>query len=180
MDPDTHEDAGQRLLRLLAPIHERARLVARRLSRCCADGDDLFQETALRALRRLDTLRDEARFRSWFFAILFSLHRRRQRSDFWRRLWPLELVPEPSVEPSFADEGADRLARALASLSAKEREALVLADLSELRLDEIAELQGSSLAAVKSRVARARARVRQRYLASERPLVQLAAHKETP
>src|SRR5262245_34979293 len=67
--------ADERFLSLLAPHHDAARATARRLSRSWADGDDLFQEAALRALDRLDELRDERSFRAWFYAVLLSVHR---------------------------------------------------------------------------------------------------------
>ena len=58
----------RRLLGLLAPIHDEARVVARRLAPSLTDGDDLFQEGLLRAFEKLSTLRDEGRFRAWFYA----------------------------------------------------------------------------------------------------------------
>lgn len=134
-----NEDASGRLLRLLSPIHERAVLTARRLSRSREDGDDLFQDASLRALSRLSTLRDESRFRPWFFAILFTLHRQRHRRGMWRRFCSFDTVPEPRGPSGFQDDGADRVAAALATLSAQEREALVLAELSGFSLEEVAK-----------------------------------------
>jgi RNA polymerase sigma-70 factor (ECF subfamily) len=156
--------ASRRLMALLAPLHDRARATARRLCRCNAEGDDLFQEAALRAFDRLGDLRDESRFRSWFFAILLSVHRERHRRDFWRRFLPLQDASEPT-RPAEADrvDGAERMARALGTLSPKEREAIVLFELEGFTLDEIAGAQGDSLSAVKSRLARARERLRRHY-----------------
>jgi RNA polymerase sigma-70 factor (ECF subfamily) len=154
-----------RLIRLLGPLHERARTTARRLCRSSADGDDLFHEAVLRAFDRLDELRDEERFRPWFFAVLLSVHRARHRRDFWRRLSPLgSLAREPS-RPAEADalDGAERMAQALATLSPAAREAVVLFELEGHSLEEIAALQRQSLSAVKSRLARARARLRRHY-----------------
>jgi RNA polymerase sigma-70 factor (ECF subfamily) len=118
----------------------------------------------LRALDRLDDLRDASRFRSWFFAILLSVHRQRHRRAFWRRLLPLDAVREPPGSPEAERlEGAERMAAALASLSAKEREAVVLFELEGFTLEEIAALSGDSLSAVKSRLSRARLRLRRHY-----------------
>ena len=52
------EDRQRRLLALIGPLHDRARMTARRLCRSHADGDDLFHEAVLRALDHLDELRD--------------------------------------------------------------------------------------------------------------------------
>ena len=162
----TNDDTagGRRLMALLAPLHDRAVATARRLSRSDAEGDDLFQETVLRAFDRLPELRDESRFPAWFFAILLSVHRRRHRRDFWRRLLPLKDASE-SARPAEADrvDGAERMTRALSTLAPKEREAIVLFEIEGFTLDEIAGIQSDSLSAVKSRLSRARARLRRHY-----------------
>ena len=67
------------------------------------------------------------------------------------------------------------MARALATLAPPEREAIVLFELEGFSLDEIAALQRSSLSAVKSRLVRARGRLRRHYERRERvtrPVVQ--------
>jgi RNA polymerase sigma-70 factor (ECF subfamily) len=167
-----NDDAARtrRLLEHLAPLHDRARMTARRLCRSNADGDDLFQETVIRALDRFGELRDEGRFRSWFYAVMLSVHRARHRRAFWRRFSPLDdRVEEPS-HPAEADalEGADRMARALGSLPPEGRETIVLFELEGFSLEEIAALQSVSLSAVKSRLARARSRLARYYETHER------------
>ena len=171
-------DKQRRLMELLGPLHDGARMTARRLCRCNADGDDLFHEAVLRALDHLDELRDAGHFRSWFYAVLLNVHRARYRMSFWRRLVPLDEVrAEVAVTDGGRDafEGAERMARALATLAPPEREAIVLFELEGFSLEEIAALQSSSLSAVKSRLVRARGRLRRHYERHERiarPVVQ--------
>lgn len=161
----------QRLWTLLAPHHDRALTTARRLSVDSLEGDDLFQEAVVRAHRKLDALRDESRFRSWFYAVLLSLHRTRTRWSFWRRFAALEPLVERGLEPAREDAGTDdeeawrarRMTRALAVLPAVQREAVVLHDLDGHTMEEIAELQGVGESAVKSRVSRGRQRLRRHY-----------------
>lgn len=153
-------------MRLLAPLHDRARATARRLCRSAADGDDLFHEAALRALDRVDELRDEGRFRSWFYAVMLSVHRARARRAFWRSLLPFdEGAGGEGARPPEAGafEGADRLAKALATLSPASREAIVLFELEGFTLEEVAALQGDTARALKSRLSRARERLRRHY-----------------
>jgi RNA polymerase sigma-70 factor (ECF subfamily) len=163
---------------LLTPLHDAARATARRLCRSHADGDDLFQETVLRALDQLATLRDAAKFRAWFYAVMLSVHRARHRRRFWRRLFALDDVTD---EPSRADEaesyeGAQRMARALATLAPQAREAIVLFELEGFTLEELAALQRDSIPAVKSRLSRARERLRRHY--QQREGIQPALVKE--
>jgi len=170
-------DKQRRLMELLAPLHDAARMTARRLCRSHADGDDLFHEAVLRAIDHVDELRETEKFRSWFYAVLLNVHRARHRLSFWRRLVPLE---DSRAELVVSDEsdalaGAQRMARALATLAPQEREAIVLFELEGFSLEELAALQQSSLSAVKSRLVRARGRLRRHYERRERvtrPLVQ--------
>ena len=89
----------RRLLEQLDPIHDEARALARRLAPSLADGDDLFQDALLRAFERLATLRDESRFRAWFYAVLLSVHRSRCRRAFWKRFLSLDARREEGLEP---------------------------------------------------------------------------------
>ena len=110
----TNDERVARFLALLAPLHDSARVAARRLCGSRADGDDLFQETALRALDQLASLRDEGRFRPWFYAVMLSVQRERHRRRFWRRLFSLDhVVDEPARAADTEEwEGAERMAQA--------------------------------------------------------------------
>ena len=163
--PDTAR--WNRLIRLLNPIHAQAMATARRLCRSAQDGDDLYQETVLRAYDKLNGLRDESCFRSWFYATLLSRHRSRVRRP--RRV-PVSLEDllgrrdEPVGEDgtSWEEERrqAGRAARALAGLKPVQREAIVLHDVEGFSVEEVAEIQRVTPSAVKSRLSRGRDRLR--------------------
>ena len=160
-----------RLMELLEPFHAQALATARRLSRSIDDGDDLYQETLHRAFDKLPTLRDPQRFRSWFFAVLLSVHRSRARKAAWKRFFSWEEAHARGFDPGGVDgrqheeerRGSARASAALGSLAAVEREAIVLFELEGFSLEEIASLHGASLSAVKSRLARGRKRLRAYY-----------------
>jgi RNA polymerase sigma factor (sigma-70 family) len=160
-----------RLMELLAPFHAQALATARRLSRSVDDGDDLYQESLQRAFEKLPSLRDTERFRSWFFAVLLSVHRSRARRRAWRRYFSWEDAHAQGFDPPGIDgrryedarQGSARAAMALSSLKPAEREAVVLFDLEGLSLEEVAGLQKASLSAVKSRLARGRKHLRAYY-----------------
>lgn len=164
MTGKANESEAARLMALLAPLHDAARATARRLCRSHADGDDLFQETVLRAFDQLSSLRDPTKFRSWLYAVMLSVHRARHRRRFWRRLLSLDDVEEP-VRAAEAEEhaGSRRMARALATLTPEAREAIVLFELEGFTLEELAAAQRDSIPAVKSRLSRARERLRRHY-----------------
>ena len=182
-----HEDAARwtRLIRLLEPIHRQAVATARRLSRSVHDGDDLYQEAVVRAYHKLNDLRDESRFRSWFYAVLLSMHRssvRRPRRDSV----PIEDMLGHRDEPVGVDgtkwdderRRAERAARALGGLPPVQREAIVLHDLEGFLVEEIAEMQGVTLSAVKSRLTRGRELLRRFY--TQLATVNEASRLESP
>ena len=168
MEARATEATWERLSRLLGPIHRSAVATARRLCRSRGDGDDLYQESVLRAFEKLHTLRDESRFRSWFYATLLSRHRSRSRRWFWKRQVPLENAFAGDREPVGEDGGAweerilraDRAAAALASLEADQREVIVLFEMDGYSIEEIADMQHASIPAVKSRLVRGRRKLR--------------------
>ena len=171
------ETRPERFQRLIEPLHDRTLAFARCLCRTLGDGDDLFQEAMLRAFGKLDDLRDEKAFRSWLYRIVISVHRSRCRRAFWRRLIPLldddgDGAPDAAVSGNDYRTGAwvpdavdaSRRARhALGKLDAVQREAIVLFEIEGWQVEEIAALHDVSLSAIKSRLARGRARLRELY-----------------
>jgi RNA polymerase sigma-70 factor (ECF subfamily) len=164
-------ESWQRLIYLLRPFHDQAAATARHLSRSAEDGDDLFQETVIRAYEKISTLRDESRFRPWFYSVLLSVHRNRSRRGFWRRFLRLEASDGKSIDMAGEDgvswdeerREAERVSRALAGLPPEQREAVVLFELDGFSIEETAAIQRVSLSAVKSRLSRARKRLRRHY-----------------
>ena len=169
-DDQYSEQAWQEFLELLTPIHDAARASARRMATSCPDGDDLFQEAVLKAVRALSLLRERSRFAAWFYAVMLSVHRSRARRTFWKRLIGLETVMASGSEPASGDRPLDeesrranRLSEALGRLPAVQREAIVLHDLDGYTMEEIAGMQCVSVSAVKTRVSRGRARLKAHY-----------------
>ena len=173
--------AWDELVALLDPVHDQAVLFARRLARSNAEGDDLYQEALLRAALKLPDLRDPDRFRPWFHQVIVSVHRSRSRRGFWRRLVSNEApeaaravaaqIGEDGAQAADERAGAESAARALASLPAAQREAIVLHELQELSVEEVAEIQRTSVSSVKSRLSRGRERLRRYYLAAGERLI---------
>ncbi len=160
--------AWDELSELLAPIHDDVQLFARRIARSNAEGDDVFQEAVLRAARKLGSLRDRSRFKSWMFSVVASVHRTRYRRSFWTRWISDEVAPDPVGDDGsrWADDraSASRATAALATLSPPQREAIVLFELHGNSIDEIAEIQETSVSSVKSRLVRGRDRLREYYV----------------
>ncbi len=161
---DERSDRWRRLSLLLEPIHRQALGTARGLSRSDADGDGIYQDAVIRAFEKLSTLKDESSFKSWFFAVLVSVHRNRYRRSFWKRFRFVDddtIQKAAEIDPTDTDFlGAERMRRALSMLSNEQREAVVLFEIEGFTIEEIGQIQKASVPAVKSRLTRGRVRLR--------------------
>jgi RNA polymerase sigma-70 factor (ECF subfamily) len=133
-----------------------------------SEAEDVLQDALLKALRGYDGLQDRSRFRPWLFQIITRTFHSAARRGFWKRFVPMEAGGDHERVPGVFHGAAwteERLAilGALATLSARERAAVLLFELGGFSIDEIADIQGERTAsAVKSRLSRARARLRER------------------
>lgn len=131
-----------------------------------SQAEDLLQEVYLKAHLQGQTFCSIAQPRAWLFQVarnaLVDLGRR--RPSFVEL--PEEL-PAPEVEPWDAVAGlADCLPRALILLSENDRAAIELCDLAGMSQADYALRQGLSLPGAKSRVQRARARLKAHLVAN--------------
>ena len=126
-------------------------------------GRDVAAETFARAFagrRRYDRRRGDAR--AWLFGIAHNLLGRHYR-DEKRRLRALARVERPR-DGAWTDErlGEEpRLAVALAALAAEERDVLRLHAWADLSYDQIGQALGVPVGTVRSRLNRARRRLRE-------------------
>lgn len=130
-----------------------------------AAAEDVFQETFLAALRGAAGYRGDAPVASWLFAIArHAAHRLARRADQVpaepRTLEALGAAAgwgQPDVEAiAAAAEQHAALVAALAALPLEEREVLALRDVEGLSGEDTARTLGISVAAMKSRLHRAR------------------------
>jgi RNA polymerase sigma-70 factor (ECF subfamily) len=147
---------------LAVPHLDSAYTLARWLSRSPVDADDIVQEAMLRAFRAFDGVRAET-IKPWLLAIVRNCFR--DHAAKARRTQPIDDdhvrtlaadVPDPESEAAWASERR-RLDAMLARLPPEFREALVLREIEEMSYREIAEAIGAPIGTVMSRLARARA-----------------------
>jgi len=147
------------LERLIAVSQPDIRRFAR--SQCApSDADDAVQETLLLVYRRIGGLRTVAAFPAWVFAIVQRECRRMLRRMFHRSdPLPEETIPEFVERP----EPVLRLSllEAIHSLPDKYREVIVLRDVEEFTIGEIATELMLTREAVKSRIHRGRRMIRE-------------------
>jgi RNA polymerase sigma-70 factor, ECF subfamily len=158
--------------------------LARRMLGNDADAEDVTQDVLLQVVRKLHTFRGEAQLPTWLHRVTVNaaLAHREKRANRQRREsatgdgealeaiaadppTPGVRLPRPGAEASpdenaLAAEQRAVIERAIAKLPEGFREVYVLADVEGLPNAEIADMLDLSVAAVKSRLHRARLRMR--------------------
>jgi RNA polymerase sigma-70 factor (ECF subfamily) len=119
------------------------------------DGEDMMQEVFLKAVSKLNTLRDPGKVRGWLLQIA-----RRTCIDHYRRRVRSQQIPDDIPAPEDDTENRiARLHRAISQLPESFREPISLYYLNGHNCASVARTLGISETAVRSRLARARLRL---------------------
>ena len=168
MSPTRHTEFAAVALGFLSAIYN----AAHRMTGNEHDAEDLAQEAYVEAFRHAAQLRDLAHCKVWLFRILRNCFISSERK---RRARPELVMVEGGVEAADANaaqESLPRLERAMMARLARPaivhalerlpdelRTGLLLCDLEGFTYEEIAAIMGCPIGTVRSRIARARARL---------------------
>ena len=157
---------SQAVVELVSECQPDLKRFARRTCSTSEDAEDAVQIALWQLYRQIGALRVVATFTAWLFRIVerecYRLFRGRAPAD------ALDELPEGQmpVAPGVPVDLRLDLGRAIQRLPAPYRDVLVLRDVHELTAPEVAAELGLSVEAVKSRLHRARAMVRQQLMSS--------------
>lgn len=153
----TLKPAWQGFLDVYEPLRPELYRYCRYLTRSPWDAEDLVQDTLARAFATLGCLfQPPPNPRAWMFRVASNLWIDRARRRRERPLAPDDPEPSAAPEPRAEREAAGTL---IAQLSPQERAALVLKDVFDLGLDEIAEALATSVGSVKTALHRGRGKL---------------------
>jgi len=149
--------------------------IARRMLNNDADAEDVTQDVLLQVIRKLDTFRGDSQLSTWLHrvtvnaALAFREKRANRQKHETANGDALEIAPtngsvkrwnvEPD-EPVLEAEQTAAIERAIGDLPGPFRDVYVLADVEGMPNSDIADMLGLSVPAVKSRLHRARLRMR--------------------
>lgn len=166
-------EARARFETLLRPHLDRLYRFAFRLTAQKSEAEDLFQDVLTKTYARLDSLVDVDKPGPWLCRIMYNHFVDNRRRYARRRLVAVgeQALPGGSLEQVAGelDPVADRereeqlksLQKALQSLSDEHRLVLLLHDVEEYKLQDIQDITGTPIGTLKSRLHRARARLRE-------------------
>jgi RNA polymerase sigma-70 factor (ECF subfamily) len=178
--PDTLRDdlrtAWHRYVDLLVPLRPDLYAYCRRLTGNLWDAEDLAQDTLLRAFGRWGVtyppIRDPRAYLLRTATNVWIDTLRRRETEARAPLASPDELPAAGTSPETASDVRDAGARLLQRLSPQERAAIVLKEVFDMTLAEIAELLATTTGAVKAALHRGRDRLRapEQAAASGRPI----------
>lgn len=144
----------------------RLRRFARALTGSGPAADDLAQATVERAIVHLDKWQPGTRLDSWMYRIAHNLYRNERRNAATRgaKHGQIQGTSERAVDgerEAVARIEFAAVSAAIAELPEEQRSALLLVAVEGLSYKEAAEVTGATVAALTSRIARARETLRQ-------------------
>ena len=171
------DDSATLFERLTRPHFDRLYRLAWRLAGSKAEAEDLFQELLVKAYSRLDELADIEKPGPWLARVMYNLFIDQQRRFKRQRLATVAEDDLPgegfaaiagNLDPVADKARYDRLQRldsALQQLSDDHRVVVLLHDTEGYKLEEIQTITGTPIGTLKSRLHRARQRLKEILLA---------------
>ena len=134
-----------------------------RLTGSLPAAEDIIQECFLALLEGASFDADRGSLRAYLFGITRNLALKRLRiaERESEEMEETEAALDP-LQDLLSVERSEAVARAVAALPFRQREALVLFEYEDLSLDEIAQVTGTEIGAIKARLHRAREALRRR------------------
>ena len=133
-----------------------------------SDAEDVAQEAFARAAKAITSFRGDAQFKNWLYRLALNAasdcRKKRTREQNKMNEYARHAGPDRSCGQGYntTDENAQRILEALATLSAPQREAIVLTVYEGLSHAQAAKVSGCAETTISWRVHRARQALRQR------------------
>ncbi|RNJ47044.1 RNA polymerase subunit sigma-70 [Mesorhizobium erdmanii] len=166
--PGVDRDRREGLLALATALRPELHRYCARLMGSVIDGEDVVQDTFARAFVALDELCAVPQLRPWLFRIAHNRALDLLRSRATRVAEPIEAALEivddskaDAVETLMRKEAIETAVSRFAELPVVQRSVVILKDVLDEPLAEIAALLGISVDAVKAHLSRGRARLRE-------------------
>lgn len=166
--PGVDRDRREGLLALATALRPELHRYCARLMGSVIDGEDVVQDTFARAFVALDELCAVPQLRPWLFRIAHNRALDLLRSRATRVAEPIEAALEivddskaDAVETLMRKEAIETAVSRFAELPVAQRSVIILKDVLDEPLAEIAALLGISVDAVKAHLSRGRARLRE-------------------
>ena len=153
----------QEFLNWYHPVHEQFTRFCANRAYGTMETADLIQESILATLQAFYRINDKEKLLGYMIGVANNIVRNKKRRLKFRADWEelaLEKLETQAPSPEIALD-IHYLHKAMEQLPEKQREAIVLFEISGFSMKEISEIQESSLSATKTRISRGRQKLRE-------------------
>ena len=168
----SEQERNEKFLGLLGPHYQGFFAYARYLTGTLEGAEDLLQSSSLNALRHLGQLKDDGKFKPWFYRIIHNTFRNLNRRQEYKKTSHVEddVLQDYINQDGGTGDMSDTVIRriqmeeALTKLPAPLRETLLLFEREGFSIEEIASIMKRSQSAIKHRLRTAREQLKLYYL----------------
>lgn len=161
--------------KLLKPEYTKAMLYSRKLMQDREKGNDLFQDSLVIAIQKFEQLRNHDAFRPWLYQVIISKFKSTVRVSNKRRWLPFTSDSEQLLltdNPTNAHMAKLWLEKLFKAISPDERALIILYEMEQWSISEIAELHKKSEGSIKLKLYRIRNKLK-------KELVRLSSDNKT-
>ncbi len=144
----------EKFLALYEPISRKISNYCRFLTKDKAEAEDLLHDTILACFEKIEELKSDKAFPSFMFSTAFNIFSKHLRRNKFRGNYnenTAALISDMSADPQVQAEFSIVLEK-MKKLPQVQYEALILYHISDLAMNDISEIQGVGLSAVKKRL----------------------------
>jgi RNA polymerase sigma-70 factor, ECF subfamily len=153
-----NKDKQIEFLKMLEPINGQLSKYAVALSKNREIAKDIVSEAILITYQNFENIRDKSKFSHYIWKVTKRLYKRHCWKSRLFGDYNSEIAEQIPDRTSFSDKDFDIqiLYKNLDKLPAKQKEAIILFEISGFSIEEIKNIQGGTISAVKSRLKRGR------------------------
>lgn len=141
---------------IVKEYHQKVYWQIRRMVLIHEDADDVTQNVFIKIYQNLDSFKNESKFSTWIFRITYNetinfIHKNAKENNVSFEDYSMNVANDLSSDEYFTgDEIQQKLQKAIATLPEKQRLVFMMKYYEELKYEQISEILGTSVGALKA------------------------------
>jgi len=167
LDHILNKDWEQAFKLLVKDYHQRVYWQIRRMVLIHEDADDIAQNVFIKIYQNLNSFKNESKLSTWIFRITYNetinfIHKNAKEQNVSFEDYSMNIADDLSTEEYYTgDEIELKLQKAIASLPEKQRVVFMMKYYDEMKYEQISEISGTSVGALKASYHHAVAKIKE-------------------
>ncbi len=162
-----NKDWEQAFKLLVKDYHQRVYWQIRRMVLIHEDADDIAQNVFIKIYQNLNSFKNESKLSTWIFRITYNetinfIHKNAKEQNVSFEDYSMNIADDLSTDEYYTgDEIELKLQKAIASLPEKQRVVFMMKYYDEMKYEQISEISGTSVGALKASYHHAVAKIKE-------------------